>query len=144
MTHLMANGQPCARPDGHPGCHRSPESYQAAKTWRKDHKLKEDRPRNSPFHNPLASRNVGWLWLAKCQNRDPDLFFPEDYGYPAGLSPAQQQAMRESRIARAKAACAICPVRLACLQDAYDLNEQYGIRGGLTAKERRKLERKSA
>jgi WhiB family transcriptional regulator, redox-sensing transcriptional regulator len=44
----------------------------------------------------------------------------------------------------AKAICAACPVREACLDRALANNEQYGVFGGLTAKERRALGRKRA
>jgi WhiB family transcriptional regulator, redox-sensing transcriptional regulator len=44
----------------------------------------------------------------------------------------------------AKNICAVCPVRVACLERAVANNEQYGVFGGLTPKERRALGRKRA
>lgn len=52
-----------------------------------------------------------------------DLFFPNQGGSTTA----------------AKQICAACPVRLACLQWALDNYEQYGIWGGLTERERRRL-----
>lgn len=40
-------------------------------------------------------------------------------------------------IAEAKSICAECPVRFACLQDALDLHERFGIRGGVIETELR-------
>jgi WhiB family redox-sensing transcriptional regulator len=54
---------------------------------------------------------------------DPDLFMPE-----RGARRDVQQAVK---------ACAICPVRLECLE--YGRFERYGIWGGLSGKERRRL-----
>lgn len=54
---------------------------------------------------------------------DPDLFYPE----------------RGEEVATAKAVCATCPVRAECL--AAGLYEKYGIWGGTSERERRKLRR---
>ena len=59
---------------------------------------------------------------AACVGADPDLFFPE---------PGDTFAER-----RAKAICAGCPVRTACLAGAIDRAEPVGIFGGLTETER--------
>lgn len=56
------------------------------------------------------------------------MFFPIG---PAGPALAQ--------IAEAKAVCARCPVREACLGFALSTGQNYGIWGGLTAGERRNL-----
>ena len=58
---------------------------------------------------------------------DPAVWFPE------GSQP--------HLVARAKALCATCPARAACLAAALARNEQFGIWGGLTAAERRPLPR---
>ena len=44
----------------------------------------------------------------------------------------------------AKAVCAACPVRQACLEHALSASEPYGIWGGLTLRERRMLRRTRA
>jgi len=64
-----------------------------------------------------------WRGFALCAETDPDLWFP-DMG---GRSP------------QAKAICAVCAVREPCLAWAVDNREPYGIWGGLSADERKKL-----
>ena len=59
---------------------------------------------------------------AACVGADPDLFFPE---------PGDTFAER-----RAKAICAACPVRAACLAGAIDRGEPVGVFGGLNEVER--------
>lgn len=67
------------------------------------------------------SRNSAlWREHAKCAGRG-DLFFDDLY---------EQQA---------KAICADCPVREQCLDHAVRTPEQYGIWGGKTPRERRRL-----
>ena len=43
----------------------------------------------------------------------------------------------------AKEICAECPVRLLCLEHALEANEQYGIWGGTTYKERKLMKRRT-
>lgn len=73
----------------------------------------------------------GWQWRAACRGQDTELFFP-----PSHLESRQEKRARERR---AKAICAICPVRLECLQYALRINEQHGVWGGLNEQERRAL-----
>lgn len=42
----------------------------------------------------------------------------------------------------AKAQCQTCPIINECLLGAFERNEEYGIFGGLTAQERRELQRR--
>ena len=71
-----------------------------------------------------------WLDAAACRGMDPDLFHPERGG-------------RETALA-AKAVCATCPVTAECLADALRWSGNYdiGVRGGMTALERRRLRTK--
>ena len=46
---------------------------------------------------------------------------------------------RQQREAKAKAICARCPVRDACLAYALDTGEAFGVWGGLTEDERRAM-----
>ncbi len=69
-----------------------------------------------------------------CTRHDPELFFPQ--GEPGRPGP---DSKRDPQVERAKAICAVCPVRQDCLQRALDGGEDYGIWGGLTATERRAL-----
>ena len=62
--------------------------------------------------------------------KDPELWFPD-----ATLAPYE----RRIAIQKAKSICKGCPVRAGCLQIALNADIQYGIWGGLTEKERRRL-----
>jgi WhiB family redox-sensing transcriptional regulator len=74
-------------------------------------------PKSASFDAPEAA----------CREADPDLFFPDE-----GDNVAQ--------IAEAKAVCAGCAVKDGCLAFALEF-PQYGIWGGLTDEERRRLRR---
>jgi WhiB family transcriptional regulator, redox-sensing transcriptional regulator len=63
---------------------------------------------------------------------DPDLFFPVGHGFAA-----QRQAQE------AKDICSVCPIKAKCLDDAMETWDDFGIRGGTTADERRKLARQA-
>jgi WhiB family redox-sensing transcriptional regulator len=60
---------------------------------------------------------------ALCAQTDPEAFFPEKGGSPK----------------EAKQMCARCDVADACLQAAIDNEEEFGVWGGLTARERKNL-----
>jgi WhiB family redox-sensing transcriptional regulator len=68
-----------------------------------------------------------WRAAALCAQTDPDIFFPE-----RGQNPWA-----------AKRICAACAVRVDCLTDALQHSEPYGVRGGLTANERKQLRRQA-
>lgn len=74
-----------------------------------------------------------WRSRAACAHLDTDVFFPI-----GGTGPAVEQ------IERAKAICAVCPVRDDCLEFALATNQPAGIFGGLTEDERRSLRRRRA
>jgi len=65
----------------------------------------------------------GWWFAGLCAQTDPELFFPEKGG-----------SVRE-----AKAVCAGCPVRAQCLEHALAHDERFGVWGGLSERERRRL-----
>jgi len=71
-----------------------------------------------------------WRESAACRRMDPDLFFPVGVTGPA-----------VAHIAAAKAVCAICPSREACLEFAIVTNQEYGVWGGTSEEERRVLRR---
>lgn len=80
---------------------------------------------------PAASRRpISWRESAACRNYDPELFFPIG---TTGRAIAEIQ--------RAKAVCAICPVRADCLAFALATHQDYGIWGGCDEAERRVLRR---
>lgn len=66
-----------------------------------------------------------WKSKAVCAQTDPEAFFPEKGG-------STRQAKR---------ICLGCEVRKECLQYALDHEERFGIWGGLSERERRRLER---
>jgi WhiB family transcriptional regulator, redox-sensing transcriptional regulator len=70
---------------------------------------------------------VGWQDRALCAQTDPEAFFPEKGG-----------STRE-----AKKVCRGCEVRAECLEYALEHDERFGIWGGLSERERRRLKREA-
>lgn len=68
---------------------------------------------------------LAWQRDALCAQTDPEAFFPEKGG-----------STRE-----AKAVCESCTVRSECLEYALAHDERFGIWGGMSERERRKLRR---
>lgn len=101
------------------------------------HPAKQNQTRNeSRSVEPVATRALlpipifrsaneleGWKKFASCAQTDPEVFFPEK-----GDSTKQ-----------AKKICSLCDVTTQCLEYALDNDEQFGIWGGLSEQERRKL-----
>lgn len=71
--------------------------------------------------------------VALCASRDPELFFPVGTSGPSLLQAEQ-----------AKAVCYHCPRRVRCLTQAYDQGLSFGVWGGYTEEERRKLTKTQA
>jgi WhiB family transcriptional regulator, redox-sensing transcriptional regulator len=76
-----------------------------------------------PGEEPLEEPD--WQERALCAQTDPEAFFPEKGG-----------STRE-----AKRICAGCEVRAECLEYALAHDERFGIWGGLSERERRRLRR---
>jgi WhiB family redox-sensing transcriptional regulator len=70
---------------------------------------------------------LGWRADALCAQTSPEAFFPEKGG-----------STRD-----AKKVCGSCAVRSTCLEYALINDERFGIWGGLSERERRKLRRKT-
>ena len=70
----------------------------------------------------------GWQARANCMGVDPDLFFPE----------------RGASTREAKEVCRGCVAREDCLEYALDNGEKFGIWGGMSERERRRLRRARA
>jgi WhiB family transcriptional regulator, redox-sensing transcriptional regulator len=68
---------------------------------------------------------LAWQDRALCAQTDPEAFFPEKGG-----------STRE-----AKKVCRACEVRTECLEYALEHDERFGIWGGLSERERRRLKR---
>ena len=73
----------------------------------------------------MEIEELPWAADAKCLQADPETFFPEKGG-----------STRE-----AKRICMQCDVREQCLDYALENDERFGIWGGLSERERRKLKR---
>ena len=69
-----------------------------------------------------------WQEQANCLGVDPDLFFPE----------------RGASTKEAKAVCRGCEVRAECLEYALTPGEKFGIWGGWSERERRRVRRQRA
>ena len=67
-----------------------------------------------------------WRQDAACRDLDKAIFFPDS----------------EEETGAAKAVCATCPVRDACLEFALVTRQDDGVWGGLTETERRRLRRR--
>ena len=70
---------------------------------------------------------LAWQEEALCAQTDPEAFFPEKGG-----------STRE-----AKKVCLTCEVRDACLEYALLHDERFGIWGGLSERERRRLKKRA-
>ena len=80
-------------------------------------------PVPSPWTDLSPAGDASWRLEALCAETDPEAFFPEKGG-----------STRE-----AKRVCASCPVRMECLEFALGNDERFGIWGGLSERERRRL-----
>ena len=69
-----------------------------------------------------------WQDYANCLGVDPDLFFPE----------------RGASTKEAKGVCGGCEVRTECLEYALRHGEKFGIWGGMSERERRRIRRQRA
>ncbi|GGM01369.1 hypothetical protein GCM10011594_21780 [Nakamurella endophytica] len=77
---------------------------------------------------PTTDEDVDWHDRALCAQTDPEAFFPEKGG-----------STRE-----AKKICTGCEVRAECLSYALANDERFGIWGGLSERERRRLKRQAS
>tara|TARA_B100000686_G_scaffold274393_1_gene292431 strand:- start:394 stop:714 length:321 start_codon:yes stop_codon:yes gene_type:complete len=72
--------------------------------------------------------DMSWQDFANCLGVDPDLFFPE----------------RGASTREAKEVCRGCEVRESCLEYALQNGEKFGIWGGMSERERRRIRRQRA
>jgi WhiB family transcriptional regulator, redox-sensing transcriptional regulator len=80
-----------------------------------------------PLAHGTDGEELGWQERALCAQTDPEAFFPEKGG-----------STRE-----AKKVCRACEVRAECLEYALQHDERFGIWGGMSERERRKLKREA-
>lgn len=76
-----------------------------------------------PIVSPETAGDLGWQDRALCAETDPEAFYPEKGG-----------SVRE-----AKKVCRACDVTAECLAYALKNDERFGIFGGMSERERRKL-----
>src|SRR5262252_6945613 len=91
------------------------------------------RARGQPMREMLIQLEVDqgdrrWQERANCLGVDPDLFFPE----------------RGASTKEAKSVCGGCEVRMECLEYALRHGEKFGIWGGMSERERRRIRRQRA
>ncbi len=70
-----------------------------------------------------------WRERAACRGLDPDMFYPE----------RDAPGRADDIVREAKGVCRRCPVRDVCLASAIERRERYGVWGGKTERERRRL-----
>jgi WhiB family redox-sensing transcriptional regulator len=80
------------------------------------------------FSSERSTAENEWQDLANCLGVDPDLFFPE----------------RGASTKEAKEVCRGCVVRGDCLEYALGNGEKFGIWGGMSERERRRIRRQRA
>lgn len=71
----------------------------------------------------MSTTEITWRQRGACNGLDPAVFYPDS----------------EENAEEAKAICALCPVRLSCLEHALTMRERDGVWGGTTEKERRRI-----
>lgn len=76
----------------------------------------------------LSLEVLAWQDFANCRGADVDIFFPD----------------RGASTRGAKEICAACQVRAECLDYAVTRGEKFGIWGGLSERERRKIRKQRA
>ena len=117
---------------GHPPARlivRLPRRIGALLLWRDAHGHGEFWPGGLFMRIALTnSEDTSWQDLANCLGVDPDLFFPE----------------RGASTREAKEVCRGCVVREDCLEYALRNGEKFGIWGGMSERERRRIRRQRA
>jgi WhiB family redox-sensing transcriptional regulator len=87
-------------------------------------------PEQPPYETRLANprpdtSDRSWKDFANCLGADPDLFFPD----------------RGASTREAKEICRVCVVITPCLEYALAHGEKFGIWGGTSERERRRIRR---
>lgn len=92
-----------------------------------------------PTRKPNPPAEQGWKWQAACRDHpDPELFHPKPPNPYSTRRERREHALRRAeQERRAKAVCAVCPVRPECYAEAIATDAD-GIWGGTTELERGK------
>ena len=120
--HPVAAGGRCIR--------RKPNPVRPAKSYRlrgSIMRVEEAQPDMYELWRHHEGGALSWQERALCAQTDPEAFFPEKGG-----------STRE-----AKKVCLSCEVRGECLEYALANDERFGIWGGLSERERRKLKKRA-
>jgi WhiB family redox-sensing transcriptional regulator len=85
---------------------------------------------DDPTDADLSALEDSGIWQdrALCAETDPEAFFPE----------------KGESVVPAKGVCRSCPVRPQCLKSALENGERFGVWGGLSERERRRLNLEAA
>ena len=102
----------------HPGVEAEPEVAETLDLW-------QTLP---GFGDTADDGQLAWQADDLCAQTDPEGFFPEKGG-----------STRD-----AKKVCGSCPVKQQCLEYALSNDERFGIWGGMSERERRRLRKKSS
>jgi len=71
----------------------------------------------------VSAKEIVWRQLGACRGLEPSVFYPDD----------------DDEAIEAKAVCADCGVRVACLEYSLQVREKAGVWGGATERERRRM-----
>ena len=80
----------------------------------------------------MKGLSLTWQQTSACRSGSAAADF-----YPPMHTERKHERLARER--RAKSVCAACPVRTECLEHAVEVDERYGIWGGLNQDERRLL-----
>jgi WhiB family transcriptional regulator, redox-sensing transcriptional regulator len=111
--------------DGHDGVDTQVD--QQGRSTGSNNRVERARTVRELFLLDADAEDAGWQDRALCAQTDPEAFFPEKGG-----------STRE-----AKKVCLTCDVRGDCLEYALMNDERFGIWGGLSERERRKLKKRA-
>lgn len=77
--------------------------------------------------------DLEWREQAACVGKDPAMFSPEPLGNHIS---AANKAIFIDAVITALKVCGRCPVKDACLADAYATGDRWNVRGGTTGEQR--------
>jgi WhiB family redox-sensing transcriptional regulator len=86
-----------------------------------------------------VGHNEGWRHRAKCRGKNTENWYP-----PRDKAKYKSIADKSKAVCFGKDGAPACPVRLQCLLYSDKMDEQHGIWGGLSHRERNALKRKAA
>jgi len=110
------------------GLNVAPSIITTEREWQKhqQEKTNKTKPKTVPLPEPIhyepyeLDEELDWQERARCQQSDPEMFFPEKGGNTNG----------------AKNVCRNCLVIAECGAHAFSAPEEYGVWGGMSERER--------